>query len=275
MDKLFIDFVGPLTRTKRGNIAILVIVDGFSKFVSFYPVKRVSSGVVVECLERAYFPAYGKPQSIVTDNASVFRCKQVRDLCFLWGIAHQTTTPYYPQASLEERVIRNLKAALKIFHYGSQATWDEDLAWLRLGFNTAVHESTKSTPDRLFLGRELKCPLIARWDLTTVHDGTEDLTRQRFWTKAYENLMVAKRKAAQRYNQNRRAHSFRVGDVVMYRLHNVSSKARNVSANLLVKWSTPVVIVKFARPNVVLLANRETGVSVRRAHVSQLKPFAE
>jgi hypothetical protein len=38
----FIDIVGPLNRTKRGNIAILVIVDGFSKFVSFYPVKKVS-----------------------------------------------------------------------------------------------------------------------------------------------------------------------------------------------------------------------------------------
>jgi hypothetical protein len=33
MEKLFIDFVGPLTRTKRGNLAILVIVDAFSKFV--------------------------------------------------------------------------------------------------------------------------------------------------------------------------------------------------------------------------------------------------
>jgi len=50
MEKLFIDFVGTLTRTKRGNVAILVIVDGFSKFVSFYPVKKISSRVVTECL---------------------------------------------------------------------------------------------------------------------------------------------------------------------------------------------------------------------------------
>jgi hypothetical protein len=33
MEKLFIDFVGPLVRSKRGNIAILVVVDAFSKFV--------------------------------------------------------------------------------------------------------------------------------------------------------------------------------------------------------------------------------------------------
>jgi len=42
MDRLFIDFVGPLVRTKRGNIAILVVVDSFSKFVSFRPVRKMT-----------------------------------------------------------------------------------------------------------------------------------------------------------------------------------------------------------------------------------------
>jgi hypothetical protein len=46
MEKLFTDFVGPLTCTKRGNIAILVVVDAFSKFVQFYPVRKMSSRVV-------------------------------------------------------------------------------------------------------------------------------------------------------------------------------------------------------------------------------------
>ena len=82
MEKVFVDFVGPLTRTKRGHSAILAVLDGFSKFVVFYPVRRISSQAVVESLERSYFPMYGTPQAIVTDNASVFRCKQVRQLCF-------------------------------------------------------------------------------------------------------------------------------------------------------------------------------------------------
>jgi len=34
-----------------------------------------------------------------------------------------------------------------------------------------------------------------------------------------------------------------------------------------------MVTAKIVRPNVVLLANPETGVIVRRAHVSQLKTF--
>jgi len=273
MERLFIDFVGPLTRTKRGNLAILAVVDGFSKFVSFFPVRKMSAQAVLDCLERSYLPAYGTPTCVVTDNATVFRCRQFKDLCFRWGITHITTTPYYPQASLAERVNRNLKSALKIFHHASQSAWDEDLPWLGLAFNTAVHESTKCTPDKLFLGRELKCPLSVRWDLSSAGtDGTGE-SEHSFWTQAYQNLKRARSKVARRYNALRRPHQYRVGDSVVFRSHAVSSKARNITAKLLLRWSKPVVVAKIVGPNTVLLANPETGVIVRRAHVSQLKPF--
>jgi len=172
MERLFVDFVGPLVRSKRGNIAILVVVvDAFSKFVCFYPVRRITAQVVLDCLERSFFPAYGTPKCVVTDNARVFCCGLFRDFCFRWGVKHPTTTPYYPQASLAERVNRNLKSALKIFHHSSQKIWDEDLPWISIAFNTATHESTRATPDALFLGHELRCPLGVRRDLTPVYSG--------------------------------------------------------------------------------------------------------
>ena len=93
MKRLFIDFVGPLTRTKRGNLAILVTVDSFSKFVTLYPVHKIAARVVLDCLERNYFPVYRTPKSVVTDNARVFCGKEFKDLCFKWGIQHITTTP--------------------------------------------------------------------------------------------------------------------------------------------------------------------------------------
>jgi hypothetical protein len=69
MERLFVDFVSPLTRTKRGKLAILVVVDGFSKFVFFFPVRKISCQVVSYCLERVFFSAFGTPTSDVTDNA--------------------------------------------------------------------------------------------------------------------------------------------------------------------------------------------------------------
>jgi hypothetical protein len=39
------------------------------------------------------------------------------------------------------------------------------------------------------------------------------------------------------------------------------------------KWSVPLVIAKFLSAVMVQLANPETGVIVRKAHVSQLKKY--
>ena len=273
MERLFIDFVGPLTRTKRGNIAILVILDAFSKFVFFRAVRHITAQAVCECLEGMFFPAYGTPASIVTDNARVFCGRVFKDLCFRWGVKHITTTPYYPQASLAERANRNLKAALKIFHHQSQNAWDEDFPWLSVAFNTAVHESTRSTPDKLFLGRELKGPLSVQWDLSPVGEDDPGEGSQLFWTCAYANLMQARSKVARRYDAGRKPHTYSVGEMVVYRLHVLSSKAQNISAKLALKWSKPVTVAKVVKPNVVLLANPDTGVIIRRAHVTQLKPY--
>jgi hypothetical protein len=196
-------------------------------------------------------------------------------LCFRWGMDHITTTPYYPQTSLPERVNRNLKSALKIFHHESQSSWDEDLPLLSMAFNTAIHKTTRCTTDKLFLGRELNCPLIIRWDLSSQNiNGTESEIRA-FWVQSYRNLKSANKKVARRYDLKQKPHQYRVGDMVLYRLNLRSSKAQNISAKLLLRWSTPMVIAKFVRPNVVLLVNPDTGVITRRAHVTQLKAYAK
>ena len=166
---------------------------------------------------------------------------------------------------------RKLKAALKIFHHQSQQSWDEDLPWLGIAFNTAVHESTQATPDTIFLGREMRCPLAVRWDLSPVNSGGVNGSDPQFWSEVYSKLKRASRQVAQRYNQGRKRHGFRVGDKVRYRLTLISSKARDVSAKMMLRWSKPCIIAKEVRPNVVLLGDPNTGTAVRRAHVNQLK----
>jgi hypothetical protein len=63
--------------------------------------------------------------------------------------------------------------------------------------------------------------------------------------------------------------NIKLGDTVIYRLDAARSKAHDV------RWSEPVTIAKFVRPKVMLLANPETGVIVRKAHVSQIKAYVE
>jgi len=194
-------------------------------------------------------------------------------LCFRWGVRHVITTPYYPQGSLAERVNRNLKAGLKIFNHQSQDCWDEGLLWLSFAFNAAWHESTRTTPDLLFLGREVKSPLTSRWDFTALGSDGDNSENQSFWAQAYQNLKSARNRVAQRYNMNRRPHSFKIGDAVMYKEHPMSSKARNISGKLLLRWSKPVVISRIVNDNNVVLTDPVTGETVRKAHVSQLESY--
>jgi hypothetical protein len=65
MERIFIDFVGPIFRSRQGNIALLVILDGFSKFAAMYPVRKITSQAVVSCLVGKYFPCFGVPGTIV------------------------------------------------------------------------------------------------------------------------------------------------------------------------------------------------------------------
>jgi len=233
----------------------------------------MARSVVIDCLEKGYFPAYGAPTSIVPDNARVFLSKEVKDLCFRWGVDHIYTTPYYPQASLAERVNRNLKSALKISHHNSQNMWDEDLPHLAFAFNTALHESTQYTPDLLFLGRKIRSPLDSRGDLPSLEVDVKSGEDQALWTRACENLKAARRRVARRFNERCSPHQYNVGDTVMYKRNLLSNKAQNINAKLSLRWSEPLVISKIVSQNNTLLANPNTGVVVRKAHVSQLKRY--
>ena len=60
----------------------------------------------------------------------------------------------------------------------------------------------------------------------------------------------------------------------MFKRNLVSSKAQNVTGKLLMRLSEPVIIAKVVNTN-MLLANPDTGVIIRRVHVSKLKPYSK
>ncbi|KAJ4442426.1 hypothetical protein ANN_04012 [Periplaneta americana] len=86
LQRLFIDFVGPLVRTRNGNKVILAMVDGFSKFVWLFPLREMTSRLVVKTLNCQVFAQHGVPESIITDNATVFTSKTFNDMYFQWGL---------------------------------------------------------------------------------------------------------------------------------------------------------------------------------------------
>ena len=66
---------------------------------------------------------------------------------------------------------------------------------------------------------------------------------------------------------------FKVGDMVVSKLHVVSSKEKGISSKMKLRWSRLVTIASFLRLNDVQLGNPCTCVTVRKTHVSQLKLY--
>jgi hypothetical protein len=150
--EVFYRFVGPLVRSRKENIAVLVLLDGFSKFVMMYPVRRISSESLATCLAESYFPSFGV----------LFKSNTFYNLYFSWGCRHIATSPYYPQASQFGHFNRNLKVALTIYHNAQHTHLDDYLASITLAFNSAWHESTAATTASLFLGKDVNNPLPLR-----------------------------------------------------------------------------------------------------------------
>jgi hypothetical protein len=109
--------------------------------------------------------------------------------------------------------------------------------------------------------------------LNELREDQDSKDMEQFWEEALGNLKKARDSVAQRYNAGRRQAGFSVNDLVMVRLHPVSSKLQRRSAKLDYLWSVLLKIAKFTSPVTVSLANPDTGVIVRKAHVSRLKQY--
>ncbi|KAJ8868595.1 hypothetical protein PR048_030133 [Dryococelus australis] len=117
-------------------------------------------GHIVKALVDKVWKIFGVPEQIVSDNANHFNSRMKKDMCFEWGIKHTNTSPHYPCPNIVERVKKNVKTTLRIFHSNDHCSWDINLPDLSLAFNSVTHSATSFTPSIVFLGRELPSPLL-------------------------------------------------------------------------------------------------------------------
>ena len=71
MDRLSIDFKGPLPTSHKGNQYLLIAVDEFSRFVFAFPCKNMNSSTVIEHLT-GLFATFGLPSYVHSDRAQSF-----------------------------------------------------------------------------------------------------------------------------------------------------------------------------------------------------------
>ena len=233
-----------LPTTSRGNVACLVVVDHYSKWVAAVPLRDKRSSTVVRALTERVFPFLAQvPCTIISDNGPEFVSDVFSECLASRGINHQLTTPYRPQSNgAVERVNRTITGFLRSLGE-SPGRWDEYLCQAVITYNNTLHVELGMSPSEFLL--------------TNSHSSDNLVTNEmtKYWKAG-----------------NPRFLPFKVNDLVLRK----SQKLGNLNANKFKEnFSGPYRVVK-ANDNGVTYEIKclESGAIVR-AHFMQLRKFKE
>ena len=108
------DFVGPIRKSARGHVHILVVVDYFSKWAEAIPVYNTDAKTVARTLFEHIFSRYGFPAELHSDQGAGFTADVITELCHITEVFKTRTTPFNPASDgLVERFNRTLKAGVQ------------------------------------------------------------------------------------------------------------------------------------------------------------------
>ena len=276
MEKVHIDIVGPLPKSKKGNVYILVIVDQFTKWVEALPLPEQSAETVARAMVDEFITRMGCPEMIISDQGANFESRLFAQVCELLEIAKKRTTPYHPSANGQvERYNQTIIQMVRCAGLGKQSEWDEKLPLLVSAIRSTVNSTTGFTPNMLMLGREVRTPL----QLMLPVKQRENKELLQYVQQLKGDMEMAHEKARdglKRGQMRQKAHrepkanspEYGVGDIVM--LVNSASRVGE-SKKLSEKWLGPYLITQVISPILYRVSTRKAEKVV---HVERLKGFS-
>ena len=158
-EKLSLDFVGPLMRTRKGNTAILTCVDVYTRWFTAIPCKDQKADTVIKFLIERIIPDRGVPLVVHSDNGPAFASHVFKEAMRKFDITTTTTPIYNPKSNTVERYHRTLNRRVKSLIHEFNTSWDDALPQILLSMRTAVHRTTGYTPFFMEHGREARLPV--------------------------------------------------------------------------------------------------------------------
>lgn len=177
-----VDLVGPMSRSKQGNVYAVVAQDLFTMWVEIRPLERATADPVAKMMKEQIILRFGCLKGIISDNGAQFTSRAFTSMLDEYGIDHQRTPPYSSQCNPVERMNRVVKTMFAQYVDQDHRTWDRYLPEFTFAINTAKHESTQCTPAFPNFGRELDQPKFLKRTLETEeveipHQKAERITR--------------------------------------------------------------------------------------------------
>ena len=159
MERVHIDFIGPLPKTERGNEQCLMMVYQFTKWVECIPLPSQKAEVTARGAVDEFLSRFGYPFQLFSDQGRNFESKLFEALCKILETHKARATPYRPSANGQvERFNRTLMDSLRCFLGKAQNKWDQHVQQIARVIRSSVNRSTGFTQNMLMLGREVNTP---------------------------------------------------------------------------------------------------------------------
>jgi len=154
------DLIGPFVTSPAGNVYVLTIIDHCTGHAEAYAIPRKTNEAVWSVFRQQYFPRYGYPEVLITDQGLEFNALAFRAYLQGVGVKHQRTTPYNPQGNgRTERFNRTFKGMLNKLVNNRRDEWEDQLGTALMAYNNSTSTVTGYTPFFLMYGRRARLPL--------------------------------------------------------------------------------------------------------------------
>ena len=267
MERVHLDFLGPLPKTSQGNEHILMMVDQFTKWVECVPLPSQKAEVTAHAAVGEFFCRFGCPFQIFTDQGRNFESRLFTNVCKALQIHKARTTPYRPSSNGQvERFNRTLMDAVRCYIGKSQNQWDKFISQIAGAIRSSVNRSTGFTPNKLMLGREINLPADLVYPIPTpapvsMEDYAANLSQSilQAHETARATLRSTQRHMKRDYDVKVHLREFKEGDRV-YVLDTATPKGK--SRKLLAPWRGPAVIRKKYTPYLYQVIYRNKAITM-------------
>lgn len=232
---IYIDFVGPFPRSKKGYSYLLVVVDGFSKFVNIFPLRNATSKAAVEHLENRIFLTYGVPEVLISDNGSQFISAEFNNFLNKYGVKKWLTARYHPQANAVEAANKTIETSIRAYIKDTKdhRSWDENLTKIACAINTSIHSSTKFSPYFVNFGQHM---FISGEDYKRKFSGDSTRITDENFIKirdiVQKNIRKTYETSKKRYDLRTRPINYNPGDIVWKQNFILSDATKNIASKL-------------------------------------------
>jgi hypothetical protein len=273
---IFIDFVEGLPQSGTGN-AILVVIDKFSKYEYFIPLRHPYNEQSVDksFLDNIY-KLHGFPQAIVSDRDKIFTSNLWQSLFKYAKVELRLSTAYHPQSDGQtERLNQCLETYLRYFVSTCPSKWSQWLSLAEFWYNSSFHSALGKTPFIVMYGREPRSFGLSMDSVDTpVQDVSEWLSNRVLMQESIrQHLIRAQQRMKRQADKSRSERQFNVGDWVYLKLQPYVQSSLSYRSNnkLSFKFFGPYQITARVGSVAYRLALPDITAIHPVFHVSQLK----